>query len=117
MKQFKLIVMSICSVLMLLLLFSAPADARASVLGSVENDGQNYVGRIIVITDARATGTVHCGETFLDYRAVVINPSGGAALVTTVGIDPAQDTATGDRFDIISQEVCNGHLFFQLERK
>ncbi|MCH8032294.1 MAG: hypothetical protein IH950_00875 [Bacteroidetes bacterium] len=102
MKQFKLVAMSICSVLLLWMLFSVPAYSRASTIGSVEDDGQNYVGRIIVITDARTTPGVHCGDTFLDYRAVIINPAGGAALVTAVGIDPNQAVSPGDRFDIIS---------------
>ena len=117
MKQFKLVAMSICSVLLLWMLFSVPADAQASVRGSVENDGQDYVGRIIVVTDARGVPTIHCGDPFLDYNAVIINPGGGPAINTRVGIGPEQDTAPGDRFDIISQRVCNGTLELTLLEK
>ncbi len=117
MKQFKLVVKSICSVLMLWILFSGPADARASVQGNVVNDGQDYVGRIIVITDPRPGVGSACGEIWHDYSCVIINPGGEPAFNTICGIDPNESVKPGDRFDIISQEACNGHLFLQLERK
>ena len=53
-----------------------PGVALASVLGNVKDDNQNYVGRIIVITSI-PTPTTHCGEPFLDYKAVIANPGGG----------------------------------------
>ena len=117
MKQFKLVVKSICSVLLLWMLFSSPVDARASIIGNVVNDGQDYVGRIIVITDARPTTGGACGFPFDDYNCVIINPSSGPATVTICGINPNESVKAGDRFDIISQVECNGHLFLQLERK
>ena len=117
MKQFKLVAMSICSVLLLSMLFSGPAYPQASVLGNVVNDGQDYVGRIIVITDPRPTVGSACGSTFNDFNCVIINPGGGPAFNTICGIDPNESVKPGDRFDIISQEACNGHLFLQLERK
>ena len=117
MKQFKLVAMSICSVLLLLAFSTGPADAQTNIPGSVENDGQDYVGRIIVITDVRGVPSTHCGEAYFDYGAVIINPGGGPAIKTTVGIDPAQGTATGDRFDITSQTLCNGTLVLTLLKK
>ena len=117
MKQFKLIVKSICSVLLLWMLFSVPADARVSIIGNVVNDGQDYVGRIVVITDARPNGVSSCGEFLNEYRAVIINPGGGPAIVTTIGILPTVEIAAGDRFDVTAQTLCNGHLDLEMTLK
>jgi len=103
MKLFKLIAMSICSVLLLWMLFSGSADARTGVLGNVVDDGQDYVGRIIVITDAQPKTGIACGSVFLEYSCAIINPGGGPATVTICGIDPTVSVKAGDRFDIISQ--------------
>ena len=87
------------------------------ISASVENDHQDYVGRMVVVTDSRATFTVHCGEHFLEYKVVIINPGGGPALVTTLGIDPNHVAAAGDRFDITGQTACNGSLNLTLTGK
>jgi len=117
MKQFKLVVKSICSVLLMLLLFSVPADARASVIGKIENDGQDYVGRIVVITDASPSTITACGNPLFVYSAVIINPGGGPANVTSVGINPAEVINPGDRFDVTAQTPCNGHLDLEMTPK
>ncbi len=117
MKQFKLVAMSICSVVLLWMLFSGPAYSQTSIKGSVENDGQDYVGRIIVINDNSSDGATHCGDPFLDYNAVITNPGVGSAIKTTVGIAPSFAANPGDRFDIISQRACNGSLELTLLKK
>ncbi|MFQ5961721.1 MAG: hypothetical protein ACE5MG_10010 [Candidatus Methylomirabilales bacterium] len=88
--------------------------------GNIEDDAQDYVGRIIVITDprpsvgfyfqpAKTTSGLFCATGYNVYRALVINPGGGPAIVTEVGIEP-DDLRPGDRFDVTFQERCNGRL-------
>ena len=117
MKQFKLVVMSICSVLMLWILFSGPADARASVQGNVVNDGQDYVGRIVVITDARPSTVISCGDSLNKYRAVIISPGGGPTINTFIGISQLLEIEAGDRFDVSAQTPCNGQLDLEMTPK
>ncbi len=89
-----------------------PVEQRAQLMGSVDgnnaDDGQNYVGRIIVITDREQSSAVACGEAFLDYDgAVIINPGGDRAIITVVGIDPNLRVEPGDRFEITAQTPCD----------
>ena len=82
-----------------------------AAMGSFENDGTDYDGRIVVITDSRGgSEVVFCNGDFLEYKAVIINPGGGPAIITTVGINPSQVVNTGDRFDIQSPTQCNGRI-------
>ena len=78
--------------------------------GSFENDGTDYEARIVVITDSLGTEAVFCNVDFLEYRAVIINPAGGPAFKTTVGINPSENVSAGDRFDIQSPSQCNGRI-------
>ena len=117
MKQFKLIVKSICSLLLLWMLFSVPAYSRASVTGNIQDDGQDYVGRIVVVTDLFSTPATHCGDSFADYKCVIINPGGGRARVTVIGVDPNHDIKPGDRFNVTAQVECDDRLDLTLEPK
>ena len=93
--------------------------------GNIPNDGQNYVGRIIILTDPTPRSGLHCGESFSEYNAVIINPGGDPVIVTQVGIDPSftfprltpsgqSVNIPGTRFGIISQEECGGRLNLSL---
>ena len=42
------------------------------LVGNIENDGQNYVGRIVVITDPRASQKDWCGDPLNEYTCHVI---------------------------------------------
>lgn len=85
----------------------------------IENDGQDYVGRIIVIADPRADGGIRCGENVSLYRVVIINPGGGPAMITTVAFDPAAAVLikTGDRFDVTAQGTCDDQSVLTLSPK
>ncbi len=85
--------------------------------GNIEDDDQDYVGRIIVITDPRPNSADHCGVTYDDYKCVIINPSGGPAIVTECGVDQSLSIEAGDRFDIIATSECNGRLDLTIQRK
>ena len=81
-----------------------------AALGSFENDGTDYDGRIVVITDSRGTEAVFCNGDFLEYRAVIINPAGGPVIKTTVGINPSENVRAGNQFEIQSPTQCNGRI-------
>ena len=99
----------------LTLLAQGPAFAE---LGNLENDGTDYEGRIVVITDSRGGNWIsQCGKEFREYKCVIINPSGGPAIVTTIGITPSVEIWAGDRFDISTPLKCNGRFAVQLSRK
>ncbi len=106
------------AVVTVVLTFAAPVAAFAA-LGSFDNDGTSYDGRIVVITDSRGGTEVvsSCGGDFLEYKAVIINPGGGPAIITTVGINPSEVVNTGDRFDIQQPSACNGRIHAILIRK
>ena len=93
----------------------AVAGSSLATTAAVEDDGQDYLGRIVVITDSRAMSAVACGITFLEYRVVIINPDGGPAIVTTIKILEILFVQVGDRFSVISQLPCNGHLLLNIE--
>ena len=98
------------AVVTVVLTFAAQGAAFAAT-GSFDNDGTDYDGRIVVITDSRGgTEVVFCNGDFLEYKAVIINPGGGPAIITTVGINPSEVVNTGDRFDIQSPTQCNGRI-------
>ena len=98
------------AVVTVVLTFAAPVAAFAAQ-GSFENDGTSYDARIVVITDSRGgTEVVFCDVDFLEYKAVIINPGGGPAIITTVGINPSEVVNAGDRFDIIAPSACNGRI-------
>ena len=94
------------------------------VVGNIPNDGQNHVGRIIVIVKgalggpggARVNSTTACGIVFDNYDVVSINPGGGPGFVTRVAIDQTENLNPGDRLEILSQMPCDGHLDIRLER-
>jgi len=108
----------VVAALALTLLGAGVAVADTPIIGgSIEDDGQDYVGRIIVITDPRPSSATFCGDIFHIWKAVIINPGGGPALVTTVGISPSHDTRAGDRFDIVTQSECDESLELILVHK
>ena len=82
------------------------AVALLATQGNIENDGQDYVGRIVAITDPRLIGVEYCGDTLSEYKAVIINPGGGPPIHTTIAIDAAVDVNAGDRFDISGGTAC-----------
>ncbi len=88
-------------------LFSFTAQVAFAQEGIFEDDGTDYEGRIVVITDSRGGTTVtFCDREFTEYKAVIINPQGGPAIVTTVGITLGVVVEAGDRFDIKSPSPC-----------
>ena len=93
---------------------AAPALAIDAM---ILNDGQDYVGRIIVITDPRSSSGGRCGESISLYNAVIINPGGGPAIVTIVAIDPGIQIKAGDRFDVIFQGTCDDQYVLTLNLK
>ena len=113
MKKFNAIKKSVAIVVAALALTLLGAGvAVADTAANVENDGQDYVGRIVVITDPRPSPATHCGFAWDEYKCVIINPGGGPAIVTTIGIDVflLGTLSAGDRFTVISQSACNGRL-------
>ena len=86
--------------------------------GNFENDGTEYEGRIVVVTDSRGgTEVTYCDRNFLDYKAVVINPAGGPAIITTVAISTHEVVVAGDRFDIGKTATCEDRVSAPLARK
>ena len=81
-----------------------PAFATVAFL---EDDGQDYVGRLVVISNPDVSQATACGEQVFGYRAVIVNPGGGPAIITTIKIDSSLLVKVGDRFRIIFQEPCN----------
>jgi len=87
----------------------------SSVRGNIPDDGQNYVGRIIAVTDRGAAGAVHCGASYNDRSCVIVNPGGGPPVRTVCGIDPTITVSAGDRFEITAQVVCSGRIDLTLD--
>ncbi len=112
MKKFNAIKTSVTLVVaaLTLTLVGAGVGVALAATGNIENDGQDYVGRIVVITDPRATSSGHCGTPYDDYKCVIINSTGGPAVVTVCGVDPSLTVNAGDRFIITSATQCNGRL-------
>ena len=100
---------SVVSVFAALAMSLAAVSVTAQEI-NIENDGQDYIGRIIVITDPRSSSSTHCGIDYDEYKAVIINPGGGPALVTSVGVDQNVQVKAGDRFTIDGTLECNGRL-------
>ena len=71
---------------------------------------QDYVERIVVITDPRPSPATHCGVGYNEFKCVIINPGGGPAIVTTIGMDVTKSVSAGDRFTVTSQIACDGRL-------
>ena len=111
MKKFNAIKKSVAIVVAALALTLLGAGvAVADTDANIENDDQDYVGRIVVITDPRPSSTSHCGVSYDEYKCVIINPGGGPAIVTTIGMDVRISVSAGDRFTITSQIACDGRL-------
>lgn len=87
---------------------TATAQVLEIIAGNIQNDGQDYVGRIIVITDPTPSSADHCGVTYNDYKCVIIG--GGSVTIAVCGVDQGLIVNPGDRFDIITQEECDGRL-------
>lgn len=98
-----------------ILALMAVTRSSLAITAAVENDGQDYIGRIVVVTDNRASNFAACGMSFLLYRAIIINPGGGPAVFTDVKIDPVFPASPGDRFIITLQQPCDGHLLLIVE--
>lgn len=98
-----------------ILALMAVTRSSLAITAAVENDGQDYIGRIVVVTDNRASNFAACGMLFQQYRAVIINPGGGPAIITTINIDPVFLVSPGDRFIITLQQPCDGHLLLIVE--
>ena len=97
---------------------SLTAQVAFAQEGNFFNDGTDYEGRIVVITDAREPpSATFCGREFLVYKAVVIIQGGGRTIITTLGITPGVVVNTGDRFDIQTPTVCAGRISVSLVRK
>ena len=85
--------------------------------GNIENDGQDYVGRILIISDSSPSSVTYCGITYFEYNCVIINPGRGPTMVTTVAIDPCVGASAGDRYDIENQTECDGRLQITLSKR
>ena len=81
-----------------------------SFLANIHNDGENYVGRIILIIDPKPRPGTHCGCAYDIRSCVIIDPGGGPAFVTVCGIEQTLAVSVGDRFNIDTQTVCDGRL-------
>ena len=92
-------------------------SAFASIDANIDNDGLDYVGRIIVITDPRASSGIRCGEPVNLYKAVIIHPGGGRAMITTMAFHPEVIILAGDRFDITAQGTCDDQHVLTLSPK
>ena len=111
MKKFNAIKKSVAIVVAALALTLLGAGvAVADTAANIENDGQDYVERFVVITDPRHRSATACGITYNEYKCVIINPGGGPAIVTTIGMDVRISVSAGDRFTITSQIACDGRL-------
>ena len=112
MKKFNAIKKSVAIVVAALALTLLGAGvAVADITANIEDDGQDYLGRIVVVTDPRqGLATDRCGLSYREYKCVVINPGGGPAIVTTIGIDELTSVSAGDRFTVTSQFVCDGRI-------
>jgi len=97
--------------------YTAFAVVQGDIQGNIENDSQDYTGRIIVITDPRPSPVNFCGDALNEAKTVIINPGGGPALVTTIAFSTLLDIHAGDRFDVNSQAECDGRLDLWLTRK
>ena len=99
-------------------LLSLTAGLAFAQEGNFENDGTNYDGRILVITDPRGTDVTFCGRALTQYKAVVISAGGGPAIVTTVAITSIVNVMAGDRFDIMGGVGCgDGRISTELTPK
>ena len=117
MKKFNAIKKSVAIVVAALAL-TLLAQVAFAIEGSFEDDGTDYEGRIVVITDSRGgTEATFCDREFLVYKAVVINPGGGPAIITTVGITASESVSAGDRFDILFTTFCDGRQHGGLVRE
>ena len=96
---------------------AAPGLMNTVIEGNIANDGQDYVGRIIVITDPRPNPTTHCGVIYNAQDAAIINPGAGPATVTVVGMDQTASPTPGDRFEILTQTPCDARLKLTMTRK
>lgn len=93
------------------------AGTALAIDAFIENDGQDYVGRIIVIADPRKDNGIRCGEPVSLYRAVIIKPGGGPAMITTVAFHPEVLIKAGDRFDVTAQGTCDDQSVLTLSPK
>jgi hypothetical protein len=89
-------------------------DARSGVViteGEIEalvpNDGQEYLGRTIVVTDPQGTPSEHCFESYTDYTSVVRSAQGGATRIT-VNFQAGVPITPGNRYVVVGQTTCNG---------
>ena len=100
-------------------ILSLTAHVALAQEGVFEDMGLDLDGRIVVVTDARGTAVTKCERDLIEYKAVIIDPAGGRAIVTKVAITlNAGIVAPGDRFDISGGVGCNGvHVVAQITRK
>ncbi len=96
------------------------AAPRAQLMSHIEaaivNDGRDYEGRIIVITDHFPSSATHCGVSFDDWDVVIMNPGKGPGFPSRVGLPQTETIRTGDRFKILTQVECDGRLDLTLKR-
>ena len=119
MKKFNAIKKSVAIVVAALALTLLAQGAAFAAEGVFEDMGIDLNGRIVVVTDPRGgTAITLCSRELLEYKAVIIDPAGGPALVTEVAILAFFEVSAGDRFDISSSVTCNGaHIATKLTLK
>ena len=88
-------------------------ELTPTVQGNLDDDGTDYTGRVVVITGQRPGSRSACLSVYHEYTALLINP-GGPAIQKQIGLDVNVAIAPGDRFDIVSQEPCEGSLRLSL---
>ena len=82
----------------------------------IVDDGVSvHVGRMLIITDGSPSQSTGCGEQLFEYRAVIVGD--GPATHTTLKIDSTVQVQPGDRFDIVNQTFCSGHIILDLQPK
>ncbi len=88
--------------------------------GFIVNDGQDHVGRTIVITGGEPVGGNFCGFILGGYDAVAVTAGPSATIRITVALDNVDlPIKRGDRFKVTSQEFfsnCVSHFHLALER-
>ena len=112
-KRLIVIVMSVATLVLAasvtgFLVPTATARELETFVGNILDDGRDYVGRTIIITDPHPHSVSYCGTSYDEYKCVIIG--GGPAIVTDCGVDQRLLVRSGDHYNITAQEKCDGRL-------
>ena len=92
---------------------SLATTALATDVYIVDDGVSVHVGRMIVVTNDTPMPAEACGLDLVEYLAVIV--SGGPATHTTIKVNSAINVRAGDRFTIVSQDICDAHIMLIIE--